>query len=149
MKENYTDFVKRTSTYPNSGHNVLYPLLGLISEVGEVVEKLWESALYTEIKYDGTAREMAALLASMITLGETASYLKKQQRDHNENVSSTTIDSDANLLYIIKELGDCQWYLEALSQELRSTGERDREINVEKLTGRLEHGTVKGNGDDR
>lgn len=147
MKENYTDFVTRTATYPNRHNNILYPMLGLISEAGEAAEKILAAVEAGKVKVVGPS-DIAHVLTMMVTLGDCASTLKKAQRDKNAYVSHTTIVS-ADLAPILKELGDCQWYLEALSQELCSTGEADRSQNVEKLTGRLERGTVNGDGDDR
>jgi NTP pyrophosphatase (non-canonical NTP hydrolase) len=38
--QEYQDFALSTAIYPNKGENLIYPVLGLCGEAGEVAEKL-------------------------------------------------------------------------------------------------------------
>ncbi len=38
--EKYQSLSRQTALYPNSGHNFIYPTLGLVGEAGEVAEKI-------------------------------------------------------------------------------------------------------------
>jgi len=48
-----------------------------------------------------------------------------------------------------KELGDILWQLNACCYTMETTLEEVAEQNLEKLAGRLERGTIQGDGDDR
>lgn len=50
---------------------------------------------------------------------------------------------------LILELGDVQWYIAALAMELGISLEEIALKNIEKLAGRRERGTIKGEGDNR
>ena len=50
---------------------------------------------------------------------------------------------------LIKELGDVLWYLAACCYELDTTLDEVAQVNIDKLSGRLERGTIAGNGDER
>lgn len=50
---------------------------------------------------------------------------------------------------LILELGDVLWYIAALADELGIEMEEIAVKNIEKLTGRHERGTIKGEGDNR
>lgn len=50
---------------------------------------------------------------------------------------------------ILKELGDVLWQLSACCNELGVTLEEVAQMNLDKLGGRKERGTIKGDGDER
>lgn len=75
--------------------------------------------------------------------GEVLGKLKKVIRDSQGVI---TPDIRAKLQ---AELGDCLWYLAVLAQHLNISLEDCAIDNIEKLSGRMERGTLKGSGDVR
>lgn len=105
---NFVDYQKRsrsTAVYPNQGTNYIYPTLGLVSEAGELADRV-----------------------------------KRIQRDDNGVVT------DEKLLEISGELGDILWYAAQVATEFGLSLEDAAEGNLEKLSSRLENGTIKGFG---
>lgn len=74
--------------------------------------------------------------------GEAGEVAEKVKRYYRE---------DADLLdgSVLKELGDVQWYLTAVANELGYTLQEVIDSNVEKLTSRRERGVLAGAGDER
>jgi NTP pyrophosphatase (non-canonical NTP hydrolase) len=73
--------------------------------------------------------------------GEVAGKVKKLMRDG---------DSDEKRLAIVKEIGDCFWYIAQALRELGDIGMGDAALlNIKKLDGRAQRGTLQGNGDER
>jgi NTP pyrophosphatase (non-canonical NTP hydrolase) len=101
-----------TATYPNFGHNTLYPAMGLGGESGEALDKV-----------------------------------KKWWRNYNATQGNDYTDEQR--IELAKELGDCLWYLAALSYELETTLEDIAVLNLEKLTSRRDRGVIKSEGDNR
>lgn len=75
--------------------------------------------------------------------GEIANKVKKVIRDDNN------ILTDEKRKSIQKEIGDVLWYVSRLSSELGITLEEVMEQNIEKLSQRMDKGTLQGDGDDR
>ena len=50
---------------------------------------------------------------------------------------------------IVKEMGDVLWYLATISRYMDVSFSEVAERNIEKLSGRLERGTIHGRGDNR
>lgn len=75
--------------------------------------------------------------------GEFADKAKKVIRDQNNVI---TEEVRINLL---KELGDVLWYVTALASELNSSLQEVAKMNLTKLDGRRERGTLSGSGDNR
>jgi NTP pyrophosphatase (non-canonical NTP hydrolase) len=75
--------------------------------------------------------------------GEAVGKIKKLYRDRNG-----IIDEETRRL-ILSELGDCLWYLSGVANRLGSNLETVATMNIEKLSGRKERGTLRGNGDLR
>ena len=101
---------KEKFSYGDSLH-VLYPVLGLVSESGEVADKI-----------------------------------KKIVRDTDNDLyrlpSTTKIE-------VMKELGDCLWYIALIADELQYDLSEVAEINLNKLSSRRERNQLKGSGDNR
>jgi len=70
--------------------------------------------------------------------GEVANKVKKMLRDG---------DFDRNA--VAAELGDCLWYIAALSRDLNISMAEIAMTNLEKLMKRKANGTIKGSGDNR
>jgi NTP pyrophosphatase (non-canonical NTP hydrolase) len=79
--------------------------------------------------------------------GEVADKAKKFWRDYNTMNSAdlTAGQKDA----IIKEMGDCSWYLAALANELGISLSYVFEKNIDKLKDRVVRGVIHGEGDNR
>jgi NTP pyrophosphatase (non-canonical NTP hydrolase) len=82
--------------------------------------------------------------------GEVAEKIKKLVRDDGGKVNDWT-----TLQLIKKELGDVCWYHAAICNEVSKASPGDLTVlgcyhgNFEKLTSRLEKGTINGSGDNR
>lgn len=76
-------------------------------------------------------------------VGELANKWKKVYRD-NEGILD-----ESTRLAMLDELGDCLWYVSALSRDLGSDLEQVAEKNAEKITARHATGTWQGSGDGR
>lgn len=75
--------------------------------------------------------------------GEVADKIKKIIRDQGG------ILTENNKVELAKELGDVMWYVASLAAELEYSLEEICEMNIEKLKGRTERGTLQGSGDNR
>jgi NTP pyrophosphatase (non-canonical NTP hydrolase) len=84
------------------------------------------------------------LLALCGESGEAANKLKKHLRDRATNYFPMD-----DKLFVVKELGDCLWYIDAAARRMGFTLEEVAEININKLQGRHERGTIQGSGDER
>ena len=103
----YSEKALSTSICPDN-MDILYPLIGLSGETGEVAEKV-----------------------------------KKVYRDKNGQFS------DEDRFEIIKELGDCIWYINKMVVDLGFTLNDCAIHNLNKCYRRREEGTLHGNGDNR
>lgn len=101
---------KEKFSHGDSMH-ILYPVLGLLSESGEVADKI-----------------------------------KKIVRDTDNDLyrlpSTTKIE-------IMKELGDCLWYIALITDELQYDLSEVAEMNLNKLSSRRERDKLTGSGDNR
>ncbi len=75
--------------------------------------------------------------------GEVAGKVKKIFRDRNGVVT------DADRADLVLEMGDVLWYLAELCTQLGVSLDDVAEANLEKLRGRVERGTLSGDGDHR
>lgn len=75
--------------------------------------------------------------------GEVAEKIKKIIRDKNGEVSAR------DRIELTKELGDVQWYINALCFELRIELEHVAVGNICKLKSRVKRGVIGGSGDNR
>lgn len=84
--------------------------------------------------------------------GEFVGKIKKIIRsgqDPNALCSSEFSDAVSIRNVLMKELGDVLWYVTAAAKELGFTLEQIAQMNIEKLKGRQDRGTLSGSGSDR
>ncbi len=75
--------------------------------------------------------------------GEVAGKIKKVIRDDDGVVTPERREA------IKQELGDVLWYLSQITRVLGLTLSEVAQANADKLTARMERGTIKGDGDTR
>ena len=87
------------------------------------------------------ARDIRAYLLPGLTgeVGELMSYFAKAHRD------GTYIAQDT----IMKELGDCLWFIAMIGKQYDITLLDIAQTNLEKLASRQKRGTIQGSGDNR
>lgn len=101
-----------------------------------------KSALATAIyPNDGTISYLA--LAICGEAGELADKVKKVLRDKDGKFA----ESDKQALAL--ELGDVMWYAANLAHILGYEMSTVAQMNIEKIAGRVERGTLHGAGDNR
>lgn len=92
-----------------------------------------------KILTEGDSRLVENTLGLIGEAGEVAEKVKKLIRDN------TKVNRDD----IIKELGDVAFYLTALANYFDGSLEEVLVVNMDKLDGREERGTLRGSGDNR
>lgn len=75
--------------------------------------------------------------------GEVAELVKKLYRDDKG------VLTDERKAKLVKEIGDCTWYLAALCTELGIDFSEAAKQNLDKLHSREARGVLHGSGDDR
>lgn len=75
--------------------------------------------------------------------GEVAEKVKKAMRDDGRQITPDRRDA------LIKELGDCLWYLSAMADELQTSLGYIAFVNIEKLRSRQNRDMISGSGDNR
>jgi NTP pyrophosphatase (non-canonical NTP hydrolase) len=76
--------------------------------------------------------------------GELLGKIKKRMRDHNSDFADEEFIVDT-----LSEAGDVLWYLTSLAEDLGSSLEEVARVNLIKIKGRRERGTIRGSGDHR
>jgi NTP pyrophosphatase (non-canonical NTP hydrolase) len=79
--------------------------------------------------------------------GELAEHVGKAMRDDNLMIYGELTKERREL--IIKELGDCLWYIAAISRELKLSLVEVAETNLDKLLDRQQRNALQGSGDNR
>jgi NTP pyrophosphatase (non-canonical NTP hydrolase) len=117
--EEYSKQADSTAQYPNKGFNLVYPAIKLAGEAGETADKIG--------KHWRNNHDDSDPLWAM----EASSYSPEEK------------------IELIKELGDVLWYINAIALELGTTLETVAQVNIAKLRGRAERGTINSSGDNR
>lgn len=108
-------------------------------EFNEYQSKAWETAIYpgkgNNIYYPALGLAGEA--------GEICNVIKKIIRDDGGKITSEVADK------LKKEIGDAQWYISALANELSISLNDIVETNIEKLNSRKQRGVLQGSGDNR
>ena len=103
----YQTKAQKYMIYPED-KKITYPILGLVSEAGEVADK-----------YKKIIRDKGGVM------------------------------SDEDRTEILKEIGDCLWYLSAICTDIGMPLDHGALMNLQKLNSRLERNMIKGSGDNR
>ena len=74
--------------------------------------------------------------------GEVAGVYAKFLRDANRDLYPIKED-------LMKELGDCLWFVSSIAKLYNVKLSAVAQMNIEKLEGRFQRGTIGGSGDDR
>jgi NTP pyrophosphatase (non-canonical NTP hydrolase) len=147
----YQDKALDTAIYPNRGQNLLYTVLGLVGEAGEVADDFKNAVECGEIVLEG---ELAPIILSTLRFVgggcAVAQMLKKEIRDNGAVVrcESSTMQ-ESSVYHLEKEIGGVLWYLAAMCHELSAYLGDVAKKNLEQLHSRQERGKLKGSGDDR
>ena len=96
--------------------------------------------LAKEDKFKEIVQQVFGLAAEA---GEVQSIFKKWIRDSNADFEKLDI---AN---VKKEMGDVLWYIAVIAHDLNIQLDDLAKTNIDKLSSRLERGTLKGSGDNR
>jgi NTP pyrophosphatase (non-canonical NTP hydrolase) len=108
--------------YQNIAHGfAIYPTEGLNGTQG---------VIYTIIGLNGEA-------------GEAADHTKKIMRDDGMSLNQSRRNA------IALEIGDALWYVACCARELGFTLEEIAHMNVSKLQGRRDEGTIRGDNESR
>lgn len=145
--DNYQDFCKTTAIYDERAKKI-YPILGLLGEVGEFIEELM-----TKYKEDFDPLFLGILTGAVAT-GKDAEKLKKRIRDGKDGEVMQRLPKNFSMneqekIKIMKENSDIFWYLSAIATDLGYTMDEVAEANVAKLKSRQERGVLQGSGSDR
>jgi len=116
-------------------------------ELNEYQKLASTTAEYPKTVKDLNPEANVGLLYTVLGLcgeaGELANKVKKVLRDDDG------VLSPEKRVALIKELGDCSWYLSETARQLATTLENVAQLNIDKLFDRKDRGVIKGSGDDR
>jgi len=127
----YQQAAHSLSIYPDDG-TANYATLGLCGEIGETAEKL------------GSILEKAFLALKLAgAAGQVANQVKKIGRDDDGRPTRKREQA------ILKELGDCLWYIAETATKMGFNLADIAHINMVNLFGRQDRGTIGGDGDNR
>lgn len=151
----YQALAKTTAIYPDAVRG-LYPLLGLVGETGEVVEKILASIEVTmdaadfDVESDTKTARIMELLKTVKEAGKELEVLKKDIRKNGLPGVVVTIKTDFEKKDgIIKELGDQMWYQAATCSDFGLNMDAVAQANYDKLKSRQERNVLDGSGDNR
>jgi NTP pyrophosphatase (non-canonical NTP hydrolase) len=133
--EEYSHEARKFAKYPLVGRNMVYPAIKLAGEAGELADKIgkhWRNTF--------AATSTTACGALEARNAENESCI--------DAMGARSINAEQEAA-IIKELGDVLWYIDAIAREIGVSLLTIARENVEKLEGRIERGTICGEGDNR
>lgn len=124
-----------TAIYQGRGNNLAYPVLGLMGEVGELIEKVEPALAF----YDPMTRRLLKLSWKASRIAEVVKRVFRGDREVNDDFREL----------VKKELGDVLWYIAAICSELGLDMDEVARLNTEKLASRKKRGKLHGQGDNR
>jgi NTP pyrophosphatase (non-canonical NTP hydrolase) len=136
-------------------HSVAYPLLGLVGEVGELVEQ------FLKLVDLPPGFTLPLLLRDVKRVCLEAGLLAKRLRDQGgfangeedgvvaRAVALGVAENEDGWKALRKEGGDVTWFLAALCSDLGMGLGRAAEENLAKLRDRKNRGVIGGSGNDR
>lgn len=153
-----------TAFYPNIGSNILYPIIAVFEESGELIEKLDESAkpkdiakelgdilwycamVFHELDEDFVFKIQKEYMTTdklMMHNSRIAGIIKKSQRDENGKLEN---DKRENLKF---HLNFVLTFVYNVANQIGFTIEDVCDMNIKKINDRIERGTLSGSGDNR
>jgi NTP pyrophosphatase (non-canonical NTP hydrolase) len=173
----YQEFTQTTARYPGKGEAsaeaLAYTICGLTGEVGEVVQPFLERihatlqgipksqhTLAVQCQGESAAefdarmrrRQLARLGAALSDFDEAARELELMKREFREKEAKLPPLVEVPAEYtarVMKELGDCLWYVATHSKENKLQLSWVIAENIRKLRDRAARGTLHGKGDNR
>lgn len=167
----YEEIVIGSMVYPNQGNNLAYPVLGLVEETGEIVEKIdfldkqglkkemgdviWYMTAFcyelncnfdkfeSDMKYIPQLKTQAILQNVGDIISKIASIVKKTMRDSGGVI---TVDNKGKLEILIQQIINL---FNTLSLNQKFTIYDVLELNANKIIDRKNRNVVHGSGDDR
>lgn len=146
----YETAAMSTAVFPDYAAT-LYPLLGLIGEVGELSDAVEAVGERVGVLAPGERSEFIEIAAEA---GAQAKALRDRSPDDDEElrrfveIAAKLTPTEAETKRIRSELSDCLWMIAALARRFGGL-ELVAAENLAKLRGRAERGTLRGSGDDR
>ena len=142
--KDYDNDIGETPDYPeHQTGNFVYPVIGLVGEIGEFSEKINALSIHSS----KVSEYIQKLWRNHSLSGFTLAYRQALSTSDIFNEEGEKIN--ALRLGAIKELGDILWYLNDLSKQLGIHLEEVAQLNVEKLLDRRARGVIKSEGDNR
>lgn len=93
--------------------------------------------------YDADTAIEYLLIGAVGELGELCNKYQKVMRDEGRVIS------EEKRLDFLVEIGDIQWFIVRLIDELEGNAEEVLAMNAAKLASRKKRGTISGSGDER
>lgn len=159
---NFQTRCRSTAVYPDKV-SIIYPILGLIGETGEVAEKTRDYLFPKGCPkdYDDLAmflKQVYHTLDDAATFGISAGKLSKILRDKNNELNPYFLDAikhkvdqftDEQKKNLVKEHADCVWFIMTGIQDLGSKFSEAAQNLLDKLQKRKVEGKLGGEGDNR
>ena len=128
--DDYQFAANRTAIYPNKGANLIYTVLGLAGEAGELANKVKKLMRSAGLK---PGMSIGELYYNITCIKDNK--IKKQMLKIFNGLNG--------------ELGGILWYVSACTAELGIVLNKVGIDNIDELSARVKNNSVEGNGDER